>query len=153
MKKVAARLKVSQLLSQALPKPENTPFSAGDMIDVIIGMIPNAWCKTMAQTGTEPRETEFDKIITHLEILDEKAPEQKDSEGNQEVKRAQSQNNKIRGNKRSKHGSTSNAKPGNNSSHNGKSCNFCKLFKGTHSSAWKTYNTKYYKSQTTLKVR
>ena len=75
MKKVAARLKVLNSYLKRFPKPENTSLSAGEMIDVVIGMIPSAWCKIMAQARIEPREMEFEKLITHLEMLEENAPE------------------------------------------------------------------------------
>ena len=65
MQKVTARLRVLNSYLKRFPKPESTSFSAGDMIDVVIGMIPSAWCKIMAQAGTEPREMEFEKLITH----------------------------------------------------------------------------------------
>ena len=58
------------------------------MIGVVIGMIPNTWYNIMTQAGTDLREMEFEQLITHLEILEETAPEHKDSEGNQEGKRA-----------------------------------------------------------------
>ena len=151
MKKVAAKLKVLNLYLKRFLKPGNTSFSAGEMIDVVIGVIPNVWCKIMSQVGTESREMEFDKFITHLEILEETAPEHKDSEGNQDGKRSQSQNDKGRVNKRFKNGSTSNIKARNNSSHNGKSCDRCKLFKGEYSPAWRTHNTKDYKSKNYFK--
>ena len=84
----------------------------------------------MAQARTEPREMEFEKIITHLEMLEEIDPEHKDSEGNQNDIRAHSQNDNDRGNNRFKNESTSNNKTGNNSIHNGKSCNIWEFFKG-----------------------
>ena len=53
MKKVVIILKVLILYLKRFLKSENTSFSAGEMIDVVLGMTPNAWCKIMAQTGTE----------------------------------------------------------------------------------------------------
>ena len=61
MKRVVARLNVLNSYIKRFPKPENTPFSFGEMIDVVVGMILNSWCKIMAQIGTEPREMEFEK--------------------------------------------------------------------------------------------
>ena len=151
MKKVPAWLKVLNSYLKRFPKPENTSFSAGEMIGVIIGMIPSAWCKIMAQAGIESREIDVEKLITHPDMLEKVPLEHKDSEGNQNGKRAHSQNNKGRGNKRSKNGLTSNIKVGNNSSHSGKSCDLCKLFKGEDSSAWKTQNTKNRKSKNYFK--
>ena len=52
IKKVAARLKVMNSYLKSFHKHENMSFSAGEIIDVVIGMIPNVWCKIMAQTGT-----------------------------------------------------------------------------------------------------
>ena len=40
----------------------------------------------MAQAGTEPREMEFEKLITHLEILEETASEQKNLRVSKKVK-------------------------------------------------------------------
>ena len=82
MKKVAARLNILNSYPKQFLKPENASFSAGEIIGVVLGMITNAWCNIMAQAGTEPRETEFDKLITHLEILEYTTPEHNDSDGN-----------------------------------------------------------------------
>ena len=54
MQKVTARLKVLNSYLKRFTKPVNTSFSPGKMIDVVIGMIPNSWCKIMAQSKTEP---------------------------------------------------------------------------------------------------
>ena len=68
IKKVSTRIKVLNSYPKQLPKPENMSFSSGEMIDVVIEMIPNSWCKNIAQKGTKPREIEFEKLITHVEI-------------------------------------------------------------------------------------
>ena len=68
MKKITTKLKVINSYSKRFPKSENTEFSSGEKIDVVIKIIPNFWCKIMAQTGAEPHEIDFEKLIKNLEI-------------------------------------------------------------------------------------
>ena len=99
----------------------------------------------MVQSGIEPCEINFDKFITHLRMLVETVPEYKYSEGNQNDKRAHSQNDNGQGNEKSKIGFNYNNNAENNINHNGnKSCDLYKLFKSEDSSAWKIHNTKYF---------
>ena len=84
----------------------------------------------MSQTGPAPRKMEFDKLIAHLEFLEETAPKQKDYEGTSHSKRAHShKNDKDHGNKKYTIGFTSNMKDGNicSSSSSNKSFNLCRL--------------------------
>ena len=62
MKKVAATLEVLNSHFKRFTKPDKTSFSTGEMMDVMIGMIPNSWWKTMAQTGTKLREMELTNL-------------------------------------------------------------------------------------------
>ena len=41
MKKVDSKIKVLNFYIKKFPKPEHTTFSSGEMINVVIGMIPN----------------------------------------------------------------------------------------------------------------
>ena len=66
IKNVAPRLNVLKLYLKQFPKPENMSFSSGEMIDVVIGINLNSWCKIMAQSRVEPREMEFEKSLRTL---------------------------------------------------------------------------------------
>ena len=80
MKKVAARLKALNSYSKCFSRHGHTPFSSGEMINVVISMIPNFYCKIMTQPETEPHGMVFEKLVTCLEVLEVMIPEQKKSE-------------------------------------------------------------------------
>ena len=132
IKKVAARLKVLNIYLKRFPKPENTSFSSGEMIDIVIGIILDSWCKIVAEAGTESRDMGFEKLITHLEVMEETVPEQKDREGTSKSKRSHGhKNDKGRDNETSIIESTPNNKASNcnsSSSSSSKSCSICRIF-------------------------
>ena len=103
MKKVVVRLNVLNSYLKCFPKSKNMSLSTGEMIDVVIGMLLNTWRKIMTQTGTEPGEIEFDKFITHLNMLEETASEHKGFKRNYDGEQSHlHQNNKGQVNEKSK---------------------------------------------------
>ena len=47
VKMMAACLKIMDAYLSQFPSPENSPFLTGDMIDIVLGMIPQKWVDKM----------------------------------------------------------------------------------------------------------
>ena len=65
-----ARLKVMNAYLPSFPGPENTAFQTGEMIDIVLGMIPKHWVETMVTAKIEPRNMSIKVFVDHLENLE-----------------------------------------------------------------------------------
>ena len=70
VKQMSARLRVMNSYLSRFPPPENVSFSTGELIEIVIGMIPHSWVTSMASAGIEPREMGFNELIDHLVTLE-----------------------------------------------------------------------------------
>ena len=59
MEKVSEMRNVLNSYLKRFTKPENTSFSSGKMINVVISTIPNSWYIIMVQVGIELREMDL----------------------------------------------------------------------------------------------
>ena len=119
----------------SFPDPENSPFLTGEMIDIILAMIPKHWVETMATAKIEPRNLTIKELVDHLENLelqDESEPEPIPKKKKREFKS---------GGK----GSQRDRKKHPNQVY--QTCDLCKLFKGKKSPDWKTHSTAQCKSK------
>ena len=53
-----------------LTSPENTSFSTGDMIDIVLVVIPKKWVDKTIETKVEPRNLTFNELIDHCNNLE-----------------------------------------------------------------------------------
>ena len=141
VKMMYARLKVMNAYLPSFPGPENSPFLTGEMIDIILAMIPKKWVETMVTAKIEPRNLTIKELVDHLENLelqDESEPEEIPKKKKREFKSGGNGSQRDR----KKHPNQAN-----------QTCDLCKLFKGENSPAWKTHSTaqckskKYYENQ------
>ena len=68
----------------SFPLPDNKSFSQGEMIEIVLSMLPAVWVNSMTTAGLEPREKTYKELIEHLEKLarslpDEPIPKKKES--------------------------------------------------------------------------
>jgi hypothetical protein len=128
---MAARLKVMNAYLPSFPSPENTSFQTGEMIDIILSMVPKEWIEKMITAKIEPRSMTIKELVDHLENL-----ELQDEAGTAAIpKKKKDFKSSAR---KTNHGSNST---------NEKGCALCKLFKGANSPAWKTHTTEQCKSK------
>ena len=132
VKMMTARLKVMNSYLPSFPSPENTSFSTGEMIDIILSMIPKHWIKMMITAKIEPRSMTVKELVDHLENL-----EMQDDAGTIPIPKK----------KREFKSSARKPSNGSNSTNEEKGCDLCKLFKGANSPAWKTHPTAQCKSK------
>ena len=70
VRQMSARLRVMNSYLSRFPPPENSSFSTGELIEIVIGMIPHSWVTSMISAGIEPREMTFSGLIDHLVNLE-----------------------------------------------------------------------------------
>ena len=70
VKQMASRLLVLNSYLIWFPEPENKPFIAGDMTEMVLCMIPKDWIICMVKAGIEPRTMSFQGVIDHLVTLE-----------------------------------------------------------------------------------
>ena len=52
------------------PAPESVAFSTGELIDIVVGMIPHSFVTSMVNVGIEPIEMVYNELIDHLVNLE-----------------------------------------------------------------------------------
>ena len=67
---MTARLKVMNSYLPSFPAPENSPFLTGEIIDIILSMIPKHWIEMMITAKIEPRSMTVKELVDHLENLE-----------------------------------------------------------------------------------
>jgi hypothetical protein len=136
VKMMYARLKVMNAYLPSFPGPENSPFLTGEMIDIILSMIPKKWVETMVTAKIEPRNLTLKELVDHLENLElqgiDSEPEEIPKKKKREFKGG------ANGSKRDRNKDTKQAE---------KTCDLCRLFKGENSPAWKSHSTAQCKSK------
>ena len=73
---IFSRLKIMNNHLQNFPSSGNQSFSQGELIEIVLSMIPSFWLKSMATAGLEPREKTYEELIEHLEKLEVSIPEE-----------------------------------------------------------------------------
>ena len=81
---MSSRLKILNNYLSSFPSPDNKSFSQGEMIEIVLSMLPAVWVNSMTTAGLEPREKTYEELIEHLEKLecslpDEPIPKKMDS--------------------------------------------------------------------------
>ena len=146
---MSSRLKIMNNHLQSFPSPDNQSFSQGELIEIVLSMIPSFWIKSMATAGLEPREKTYEELIEHLEKLEVSIPEEvvkKDkptvsfSEKDKKIPRKDKTYNRK-------------GKDENPRASGQKSCELCKMMKGEDNPAWKTHNTEDCRSKKFYKKR
>ena len=79
-----SRLKVLDNYLASLPLPDNKLFSQGEMIEIVLSMLPAVWINSMITVSLEPRDKTYKELIEHLEkfersLLDDPILKKKDS--------------------------------------------------------------------------
>lgn len=72
---ISSRLNIMNNYSNSFPSPGNKSFSQGEMIDIILSMLPTVWLGSMATAGLEPREKSYEDLLEYLEKLGVSFPE------------------------------------------------------------------------------
>ena len=67
---MASQLRVMNSYLVHFPFPENTSFSTGDMIDIVLGMIPKKWTDKMISSKVEPRNLTFKELVDYCSNLE-----------------------------------------------------------------------------------
>ena len=130
VKMMTARLKVMNSYLPSFPSPENTSFSTGEMIDIILSMVPKHWIEMMITAKIEPRSMTVKELVDHLENL-----ELQDEAGTASIPKKKKEFKSSA--RKSSYGRNSTTEKG---------CDLCKLFKGVDSPAWKTHTTEQCRS-------
>ena len=58
------------------PSPGNNPFSKGEMIKIVLNVLPTVWINSMITAGLEPREKSYGDLIEHLGKLERSLPDE-----------------------------------------------------------------------------
>ena len=145
VKQMSARLRVMNSYLSRFPPPENVSFSTGELIEIVIGMIPHSWVTSMMSAGIEPREMGYNELIDHLVNLESTVSASSPEDTNHNSKKKRSEKSSKSG----ENSKSQNKEHESSSSRNkkNKSCLLCKVLKGESSSAWKTHNTEDCKSK------
>ena len=149
---MSSRLKILNYYLTSFPSPDNKSFSEGEMIEIVLSMLPAVWINSMTTAGLEPREKSYEDLIEHLEKLesslpDEPIPKKLKSKDAHEttttsiLKKDKDKKNKAHFAKGARGGQTQ------------KSCALCKVMKGEDNPAWKTHNTNECRSKEYYKKR
>ena len=70
VKMMTSQLKVMNSYLPSFPAPDNNPVMTGEMIDVILGMVPKHWVEMMITTKIEPRSMSIKELVDHLENME-----------------------------------------------------------------------------------
>ena len=70
VEQMASRLLVMNSYVTNFHEPEDKDFTTGDMIEIILCMIPKDWITCMTKAGMEPRSMTYQALIDHLVTLD-----------------------------------------------------------------------------------
>ena len=70
VKTMSARLKVMNSYPPQFLSPDNTPFLTGDMINIILGMMPKRWVDKMFTAKFEPMNVSIKELVDHLGNLE-----------------------------------------------------------------------------------
>ena len=87
---MSSRIKVLNIYLANFPLPDNKSFSQGEMIEIVLIMLPTVCVDIMFTAGLEPREKTYKELIERLERLesslpDEAIPRKKDNKDDPEV--------------------------------------------------------------------
>ena len=66
MKKMSSRIQVMNLYLSRFSALQNVSFSAGELIEILIGMISYSSITGMINVDIEPREMTYNELIDHL---------------------------------------------------------------------------------------
>ena len=67
---MASRLRVVNSYLVHFPSPENTSFSTGGMIDIVLGIILKKWTDKMISSKVEPRNLTFKELVDYCSNLE-----------------------------------------------------------------------------------
>ena len=67
---MSSRLKILNSYLSSFPSPDNTSFSEGEMIEIVLNMLPAVWVNSMTTAGLKPREKSYEDLIEHLQKLE-----------------------------------------------------------------------------------
>ena len=73
---MSSRLKILNSYLSSFPSPDNTSFSEGEMIEIVLNMLPAVWVNSMTTVCLEPREKSYEDLIEHLEKLESSLPDE-----------------------------------------------------------------------------
>ena len=152
VKQMASRLLVLNSYLSRFPEPENKSFSTGDMIEIVLCMIPKDWITSMAKAGMEPRTMTFQALVDHLVTL-ESTDATSSTTTSKETGASGGHNKKHKTDKPGKGRKFQEKNYDGSPKIKGKKhCDMCKLFK-PNSGAYKTHNTTECKSQAYYKKK
>ena len=63
-------IKIDEQLSVTLSWAREHQFTTGDMIDIILGMLPKCWVDKMVTTKIEPGNLTIKELVDHLENIE-----------------------------------------------------------------------------------
>ena len=66
---MSSRLKILNNYLSDIPSPDNKSFSQGEIIEIILSMLPAVWLSSMTASDLDLRENSYEDVIEHLEIL------------------------------------------------------------------------------------
>ena len=64
---ISSRLKILNNYLTSFPSPDNKSLSQGDMIEIVLSMLPAVWVISMTIAGLESMEKSYRYLIEHLE--------------------------------------------------------------------------------------
>ena len=139
IKQMSSRLRVMNSYLSRFPAPENVSFSTGELIEIVIGMIPHNFVTSMVNAGIEPREMGYNELIDHLVNLESTITTTYSEE--------HSSTKKDKDAKKGTFPKKGKDKDKGRTGSESKCCILCKAIKGESNPAWKTHNTNECKSK------
>ena len=140
---MSSRLKILDNYLTRFPLPYNKSFSQGEMVEIVLSMLPTVWVSIMTTAGLNPRGKFYEDLIGHLEKLEVSLPDEeipkkhkrKDASPDTSFfKKDKKDSKKINFGKEAK-------------DHHQKSCEICKTLKGSDNPTWNTHTTSEYRSK------
>ena len=148
---MSSRLKILNSYLSSFPSPDNTSFSEGEMIEIVLNMLPAVWVNSMTTAGLEPREKSYEDLIEHLEKLESSLPEESIPRKDKKKDTPAETTSILKKAKVDKSTKVAFGKGAREKSQ--KACELCKVMKGVDNPAWKTHNTSECRSKEYYKKR
>ena len=73
---MSSRLNILNNYLASFPSTDNKPFSKGQMIEIVLSMLPAVWINSMITASLGSRKKSYEGFIEHLEKLKSSLPDE-----------------------------------------------------------------------------
>ena len=72
---ISSKLKILNNYLASFPLPDNKSLSQGEMIEIVLSMLPIVWVDSMTIADLEPRVKIYEELIDHMDNLERSLPD------------------------------------------------------------------------------